>query len=195
MEEGIRAASPPDEPFEPIPLSNDLTGMLAAWTERFGMELLIILDQFEEYFLYRAAEGGPGTFADEFPQAVNRRDLPVRFLISLREDALSKLDRFKGRIPILFETRLQIGHLRDNDARAAIREPIPAYNTLNKLLTPGAEQYDIEQKLVEAILEQVSGLKLKLGGAGQGTLSGQQAQYEIETPYLQLVMTRLWKEE
>jgi hypothetical protein len=195
MEEGIRVALPPDEPFEPIPSSNDLTGMLAAWTERFGMELLIILDQFEEYFLYRAAEAGPGTFADAFPRAVNRRDLPVRFLISLREDALSKLDCFKGRIPTLFETRLQIGHLHDNDARAAISEPIPAYNTLHKLQTPGAEPYGIEQQLVEAVLEQVSGLKLKLGSTGQGTVSGQQAQYEIETPYLQLVMTRLWQEE
>jgi hypothetical protein len=191
IEEGIRAALP-DEAFEPVPPSRDLAQMLAAWTGRFGLELLIILDQFEEYFLYRASESGAGTFAEEFPKAVNRRDLPVRFLISLREDALSKLDCFRGSIPTLFNNRLQIGHLRDDDARAAIREPIPAYN---KLLPPGAEPFDIEPNLVEAVLDQVSRLKLKLGGIGQGTVSGRPARLEIESPYLQLVMTRIWETE
>jgi hypothetical protein len=191
IEEGISAALP-DEPFEPVPPSRDLPQMLAAWTGRFGLELLIILDQFEEYFLYRASESGAGTFAEEFPKAVNRRDLPVRFLISLREDALSKLDCFRGSIPTLFNNRLQLGHLRDDDARAAIREPIPAYN---KLLPPGAEPFDIEQNLVEAVLEQVSRLKQKLGGIGQGTVSGRPAQLEIESPYLQLVMMRIWETE
>jgi hypothetical protein len=191
IEEGVRAALP-EEPFEPVPRSRDLAQLLAAWSGRFGLELLVILDQFEEYFLYHASETGEGTFADEFPKAVNRRDLPVHFLISLREDALSKLDRFKGEIPVLFNTRLPIGHLRDNDARAAVREPIPAYN---RLLPPGAEPFQIEPELVEAVLEQVNDLKLKLGGVGQGGSGGAPAQFEIETPYLQLVMTRIWEAE
>jgi len=191
IEEGVKAALP-EEPFEPVPPSRDLAQLLAAWSGRFGLELLVILDQFEEYFLYHASETGAGTFADEFPKAVNRRDLPVRFLISLREDALSKLDRFKGKIPLLFNTRLPINHLRDNDARAAVRGPIPAYN---RLLKHGAEPFQIEPELVEAVLNQVSSLKLKLGGAGQGAVSETPTQFEIETPYLQLVMTRIWEEE
>ncbi len=82
--------------------------------------MLVILDQFEEYFLYHENEDGDGTFAVEFPRAVNRPDLRASFLISIREDALAKLDRFKGRIPNLFDNYLRIEHLDRAAARAAI---------------------------------------------------------------------------
>ena len=72
---------------------------LQEWTEHFGGDLLIILDQFEEYFLYHSQEDGEGTFAVELPRAVNRPGLRVNFLVSIRDDALAKLDRFKGRFP------------------------------------------------------------------------------------------------
>src|SRR5262249_8695410 len=82
---------------EPVPPSRRLDKLLETWTKRVDGELLIILDQFEEYFLYHAQEDGEGTFSVEFPRAVNRLDLRVSFLVSIREDALAKLDRFKGR--------------------------------------------------------------------------------------------------
>lgn len=37
---------------------------LARWAEVVGTSFLLIMDQFEEYFLYHAQEDGPGTFAD-----------------------------------------------------------------------------------------------------------------------------------
>jgi hypothetical protein len=43
-----------------------LAASLAAWTARWNLDLLVILDQFEEYFLYHPDEDGPGTFAAEF---------------------------------------------------------------------------------------------------------------------------------
>jgi len=52
-----------------------------------------------------------GSFAIEFARAVNHPRLNVSFLIAMREDALSRLDRFKGRIPNLFDNYLRIGHL------------------------------------------------------------------------------------
>jgi WD40 repeat protein len=178
--------------FEEVPESSDLRQTLSAWTERYGLEVIIILDQFEEYLLYRQTEAGPGTFADEFPKAVNQSDLPVRFLISLREDALSKLDRFKALIPTIFDTRLPIGHLRDDDARAAVRDPVPAFN---QMLPPGSEPFQIEPQLVESVLGQISGLKLRLSVSGRGAVSDQPNRLEIETPFLQLVMTRIWETE
>ncbi|MCK4793318.1 MAG: ATP-binding protein, partial [Desulfobacteraceae bacterium] len=85
------------EELEPVQTSGMLIETLEAWTSRLDGDLLIILDQFEEYFLYHPQEDGEGTFAFEFPRAVNRTDLRVSFLISIRDDSLAKLDRFKGR--------------------------------------------------------------------------------------------------
>src|SRR5215204_5620001 len=67
--------------------------------------LFIILDQFEEYFLYHP-EGEEDEFFEEFPAAVRSNEVPLGFLISLREDALSLLDRFEGAIPTLFDNYL-----------------------------------------------------------------------------------------
>src|SRR5262249_14930254 len=55
--------------LDPPPPSHNLSRILQTWTERFSIELLIILDQFEEYFVYWHKETGDGTFAAEFPRA------------------------------------------------------------------------------------------------------------------------------
>ena len=167
---------------------------LQTWSEHIDGDLLIILDQFEEYFLYHLQEDGIGTFASEFPRAVNRPDLRVNFLISVREDALAKLDRFKGRIPNLFDNYLRIDHLDRAAARAAIERPIAEYN---RLQTEG-QTVSIEPELVEAVLDQIKTGQVRLGEAGRGMIEGAVSRSDegrIETPYLQLVMTRLWDEE
>jgi len=84
-------------------------------SSRFEDGLFIILDQFESFFLYhdveieRAQENG--SFAVEFPKILNRPDLRANFLISIREDALARLDCFKGSVPRLFDNYLRIEHL------------------------------------------------------------------------------------
>lgn len=172
------------------PTATDFVDALAGWSEVVEGPLLIILDQFEEYFLYHGQEDGPQTFAVEFPRAVSRRDLRVNFLVALREDALARLDRFKGRIPGLFENRLRIDHLDHAAAEAAIRKPLLEWNTL----APPGEVMSIEDGLVEAVLDQVKRGAVVLGDAGRGQVAATQ-DVRIETPFLQLVMTRLWDEE
>ncbi|MFQ5858477.1 MAG: hypothetical protein ACE5LU_23000, partial [Anaerolineae bacterium] len=172
--------------------SRSLTQALQAATERLGGDLLIILDQFEEYFLYHPHEDGEGTFAGEFPRAVNRPDLRVSFLIAIREDALAKLDRFKGRVPNLFDNYLRIEHLDREAARAAIEQPIEHYN---RLRATDGRQVSVEPALVVAVLDQVRTGQVVMGGAGRGAVGIGPAEAQIETPYLQLVMTRLWDEE
>ena len=162
---------------------------------RPALDLFIILDQFEEYFLYHAKEQGPGTLAEELPAAINSPEIRVNFLISIREDALAKLERFKGTIPYLFENRLSLEHLDQDAAREAIIKPIDQYN---RLAPRGQEPFSIEPALVEAILEQIRTGKVVLGQAGRGvvdTINSSPGTTQIETPYLQLVMTRLWEEE
>src|SRR5205823_3716890 len=154
--EGVRDALGLQSP-EPVPASNRLTEVLAARAGNFPGGLLIILDQFEEYFLYHPSEDGPGRFAVEFPRAVNAPDLRVNFLISIREDALARLDRFKGRIPNLFDNFLRINHLRRDAARQAIIQPLKRFAPL-----PGSEgkPVDIEPDLVEEVLDQVGAGKV-----------------------------------
>jgi uncharacterized protein YkwD len=167
---------------------------LETWTKRIDGELLIILDQFEEYFMYHAQEDGEHTFAVEFPRAVNRVGLRVNFLVSLREDALSKLDRFKGRIPNLFDNYLRIGHLTQEAARDAIEKPVEEFN---RRQTIAADRVTIEPALVEAVLSQVQTGRVTLARGGSGSVAdgNPRAEATIETSYLQLVMTRLWHEE
>lgn len=157
--------------------------------ERSG-KLLIILDQFEEYFQYHSHEDGEGTFAFEFPRAINQSGLPVNFLISLREDALAKLDYFKGRISNLFGNYLRIPHLDEESAVDAIRKPLGVFN---QRLKAGEKSIGIETELVQEVLEQVKVGKVSFVESGKG--GRDLPSTEIETSYLQLVMERLWKEE
>ncbi|MFZ1005839.1 MAG: ATP-binding protein, partial [Candidatus Sulfotelmatobacter sp.] len=78
--------------------------------------LLVILDQFEEYFQYHGAEDGENTFAMEFPRILRQERIPVHFLLSVREDAIATLDRFKKRIPALFNNRMRIEFLSRESA-------------------------------------------------------------------------------
>jgi hypothetical protein len=178
--------------LEPVPPSRSFTQTLQAWSERVDGDLLIILDQLEEYFLYHPQEDGGGTFAIEFPRAVNNPDLRVNFLVSIREDSLAKLDRFKGRIPNLFDNYLRIEHLDREQARKAIENPIERYNRLH---VTDEQRVSIEAALVEAVLDQIRTGQVMLGESGGGIVKGEKAETRIETPYLQLVMTRLWDED
>lgn len=175
-----------------IPASSDMTKLFAAWQERFNLELLIILDQFEEYFLYRSNEDGEGTFATEFSKLVNRVDLPVRFLVSMREDSIAKMDKFKGKIPILFDNRLQIEHMGIEAAREAIEKPVERYNQLFQLAD---SQYKIEPGLTDEVLNQIRGEKIAIGSTGQGKVEYDESQSCVQAPYVQLVMRRIWEEE
>jgi Novel STAND NTPase 1/Domain of unknown function (DUF4234) len=157
-------------------------------------DILVVLDQFEEYFLYHEVERSERTFADELPRAVNNPGLHARFVLAIREDTLAKLDRFKREIPSLFGTYLRVRHLDRNAAQQAIERPIEEYNRLG---SAGDEHVEIEPGLVEAVLDQVTAgrVVLEQAGLGAGIDDATAAEERIEAPYLQLVMTRLWSEE
>jgi hypothetical protein len=54
---------------------------VSAWARHLGGELYLVLDQAEEYFLYRPADG-QDEFARELPELVGRPELPVNVLLS-----------------------------------------------------------------------------------------------------------------
>jgi WD40 repeat protein len=177
--------------LRPLDEERTLADSLRMWQQILDGDLYVILDQAEEYFLYHGSENGPDTFAAEFPAVVNSPDLRVNFLLAIREDALAKLDAFRAQIPNVLGNYLRLEHLDPQAARAAIVGPISRYNEL----VGAAEAVEIEPALVDAVLEQVIAGKVDVGQSGRGAVESGDGVVRIETPYLQLVMQRIWEEE
>jgi WD40 repeat protein len=158
--------------------------------------IFFLFDQFEEFFLYHAPSGGAGGFDAEWARSVNRQEVDANFLISLREDSLSRLDRFRGRMPQLLGNMLRLKHLDEAAGRTAIRKPLEKYNEL----AGGGQQQpvEIEDALVQTLLDEIRAGRVTLGAAvGQANTQGEaeKGAERIETPFLQMVLTRLWDEE
>jgi CHASE2 domain-containing sensor protein len=150
---------------------------------------LVILDQFEEHVLY---EDDDGAFDDELAHCINRRDLRSNFLISVREDAYSLIgSRFKSRIANVYGNYLHLDFLDARAAREAVLEPVKAFN---RRLPADAPRFEVENRLVDAVLEQVRRGRVNLGEGGAPEV-GATGSARVETAYLQLVMKRLWDEE
>jgi WD40 repeat protein len=186
--DAVEAAAP--ERAEPGRRGVSLADELTAWTRRLDSDVYVILDQFEEYFLYHEGEHGPGTLMDELPEALRRGGLRANFLIGVREDALAQLDAFKARIPNLFANSLRLERLDRIAARAAIEGPLERYNEL----VPDDQAVVAEPNLVDAVLQQVAVGRVDLGQSGRGGVGEEDAD-RIEAPYLQLVLERLWEVE
>ncbi|HEY1368570.1 MAG TPA: hypothetical protein VGF23_15725 [Gaiellaceae bacterium] len=169
-----------------------LAETLRAWTDRTG-KLLLVFDQFEEYFQYHPDESdaqGLTGFAAELARIANDPTLDVHVLLSIREDAWAKLDLFKGRIPALFGNYLRVDHLDLGAAREAIEKPIAAWN---RTLPPGSDPYAIEPALTEAVLEAAAGGGLTLTAGGETHTVEATSGERVEAPFLQLVLERLWR--
>ena len=151
------------------------------------VDLYLILDQIEEYFVYH---GGDAPFARRLPEIVLEAGR-VNVLLGIREDALAKLDFFKGRIPNLFSNYLRLDHLDRAAARQAVVGPLQRLNEL----WPGSEPYRAEPELVEALLDQVATGRIEYGLSGRGIVKGRDEPPRIEAPFLQLVLERLWEVE
>jgi hypothetical protein len=176
------AAEPPD---------GSLAEVLDAWSERVSGPALVILDQFEEYFLYNREADAASGLDMELVEAMERRNLPANFLFSIREDALAKLDRFEPLLSGLLSNLIRIEHMDMDDARAVIEKGLDRWSRDH------GERFEVEEPLIRRVLEDVQTDRLFVGEMGHG-VTPSEAESEngsIEAPYLQLVMTRLWKEE
>jgi WD40 repeat protein len=151
----------------------------------------LILDQFEEYFLYHSDDREQDGLAGTLGRILSIDDLPVNVLLSIREDALAALDRFKGRIPHLYGNYLRLAHLGRNAARAAIECPLDHYNQA----VPSDCAMAVEPELTETLLDQVRTGHLVVTPEGGSSGRAADNREDIETPYLQLVLMRLWEAE
>jgi WD40 repeat protein len=151
-------------------------------------DVYLLLDQLEAYFVYHGAEPA---LADAILELLVRPELPAHILVAIREDALARLDAFKGQLPGLLANRLRLEYLTRAAGRRAIVGPIERYGAL----VPEEEGLAVEPALVEAVLDGVRAGAVVQAGRGRGVAKAAAAQPRIETPYLQLVMQRLWEVE
>ena len=95
IEEAVRGALTETFGGDPGDAAGDLADRLDAWTAALGCELCLVLDQFEELFLYHE-EGG---LLEALPELVTRPGLRVNVVLGIRDDELAKLDIFKAAHP------------------------------------------------------------------------------------------------
>lgn len=162
--------------------------VLVNWlTESTRRPVLIILDQFEEYFLYRdqiQASAVDRVLGD----LVARRDLRVHLLFGLRDDALHHLDGLRAFVPAILETTIELRGLNDAGIRDAIVGPIERYNGKYR---NNDSAIVVEDGLVATLIRQLKQADTTVS-TGPATASKQRG---VELPYLQLALTKLWAAE
>jgi WD40 repeat protein len=173
--------------------------LLEITKSRHVMELLIILDQFEQYFVYHSVNDEPGNFGGEFCRAVSSRELGANFLVSIREDWLASLDHFTERVPDFLANSIRIEHMDRKSAASAIREPIRKYNDEIREHhgEPGFSRQEVvleEPSFIDEALNQLERLDLEHEDSDNlgSTQVRNQRKPRIQASGLQIVLRHLW---
>jgi hypothetical protein len=148
------------------------------------MPLIIFFDQFEEYFLYRTPEASDA-FERDLVRVLSNPALNAHLLISLRSDALHALDGLRLRFHTIMENMIELAHLDQRGVREAIEGPIRVYNEGR----PARGQVTLDPGFVDHLLKELTG---SLAALGQQRPSPS-APVEVELPFLQLALLRLWR--
>ena len=102
--------------------STSLRSLLQTITEQISKTVVIVLDQFEEFFL-RFPEEVRQQFEAELVVCIDTPRLDVKFLISLRADYFSYLAAFEDSIPQIFTHQVQLERLNETQALQAVVKP------------------------------------------------------------------------
>jgi hypothetical protein len=166
---------------EPAAWDDSLADIVEEATALAETRVVIVLDQLEQYFTYRALQDVD--FIGDLVGCLARPRLRASFLLSIREDALGQLDELVGRIPQIFENATRVQDLSREAARAAIVGPLESVGAT------------IDADLVEAIIDESATGRLSLTSSGLGPMIDHtETEVRVQPVSLQLVMTRLWAE-
>jgi NTE family protein len=159
---------------------------LIAWATRTtGRGLVLVFDQFEEYFLYRD-RNRMRDLEVAMGDLVVRGDLPLHLLVALRDDSLYRLDELRAFVPGILDTTIKLGHLDGVGVEEAIRGPVARYNEDYR---KGGRLIMVEDELVSTLKRQ-----LKETGLDKAQVTNIDDQ-PVELSYLQLALTKLWTAE
>jgi len=177
-----------------LPVTDSLAKSLLVFANKEQRPVLLVLDQFEEYFLYHPQ--GLSALDAELAKLVNRRVSRVSILLSLRNDGLSLLDRLRLRIPHIFGSMMSIEPLERTAAIECVVRPLERYNQLEGVTTIEVPQKDSD--LVKALLSGAEEQRILSSLPGRGrseSETGDQGSTRIVAPFLQMALDALWEKD
>lgn len=163
----------------------ELVDIIQDVIEKTSRPFALILDQFEEYFLYQQGER-----AQQFEMQLERLDqltdeLDSHVMIGVRDDRLHLLNRLKLRLPGIFDNAMELNHLDDAAINEAITGPIDVYN----------QRYRGPGDAIKVSPDFVEELKRQLRKASKNKERQDKTPQLIELPYLQLALEKIWEAE
>ena len=171
-----------------ITVLHDIVDSFRLWSRKIGGKILIILDQFEDLF-FNVPSDADGVIR-ELGRLIKSPDLDVNFLISIRDDAYSKVNLLKREVLEVLDNSIEIKHLDFDSARSAIELPISKYN---HFYGAADRRIRIEEELTRAVLNDLRTSELSLTNSESAEPNVSHS--DIEAPFLQLVMSELWDAE
>ena len=146
--------------------------------------LILILDQFEEFFNYQRNKPEFRPFVRELSAAI-RDAAATRFVFSMREDFALELNAFKPELPtLLFDNYYRLEALSCDKARKVIQEPLAKIG------------YGCEEALLKTLLNKLGHCDKAQDDAGEGgNLLLSIPALRIEPPQIQIICMQLWEKE
>lgn len=145
-----------------FPLDSDILECLRSLYLDFFKPVYLIFDQFEEIFILGSTEEQE-TFFNELRRILDAKDIPCKVIFIMRERYIAQLQKYEGIVPEIFDKRVLVERMTDNDIKNVIRK--------------SCAHFDIEtdEATIDAI---VRNLKID--------------DNLIELPHLQIYLDRLW---
>ena len=142
--------------------------------------LVVVLDQFEEFFQYQRHTTDFKPFIQQLSAVVTDRDAPIAVVIAMREDFALELNAFKPTLPtLLFENFYRLERLDQANARKAIEEPAQRVS------------FRFDPALLEVLLKDLAAREQR----GSATIPLAEELDTVEPAYLQIVCSQLWEVE
>jgi hypothetical protein len=161
-------------PEADLPEQGNLVDFLNAATRALDRTLVIILDQSEEFFIRLSPEFRMA-FIAELGALYDAHDVPVKVVLSLREDWLASMNEIRRRIPEVFYVDMRLLPLTRDQARQATTAPVERLGV------------SYEPVLVEHLLDELASEASPAGVSRPGT-----AQAAVMPPQLQIVCSALY---
>lgn len=121
-------------PETDLPMGDlSLFDFLSAVVRLSGQRFVVVIDQFEEFFIRLSPEFRTD-FIAELSRLYDATDLPVKVVLALREDYLASVGELEQRIPEVFRTRTRLLPLTRQQAKEAIVSPAEAYGYAYELV-------------------------------------------------------------
>ena len=109
----------------PLP-GAELTPGIRAWQQAHDAPVVLVIDQFEQFFLLYNKEEQQAAI-DFLAGLVANHDLNLRLVLVIRDDFFSQLQTLEEDIPNLMAVRFHLERLGRDAAQAAIEEPAQAF--------------------------------------------------------------------